>query len=158
MATDFEREWRRASAEGAGSSASTRLNGVPPEPSGAGGGGNSRESAGESAGGGGAPDLASSPARKKAAAADIETELEPRTKKTGEHADSATETARKGFDGWETAAGLKTVADTWDKQVTTLMGRLASEKNALRGASGLFARNDTGVRDQLLSQSGLNGL
>ncbi|MCJ1677644.1 hypothetical protein MTF65_09900 [Streptomyces sp. APSN-46.1] len=107
---------------------------------------------------GGSANFASTPAEKKAAAGTIETELEPNTKKAAEHADDATNTAHKGFDGWETAAGLKKVADTWDQQVKTLMGRLAGEKGALRGASGLFARNDTGLHNQFVSQSKLNGL
>ncbi|MGW7431075.1 hypothetical protein ACWGIN_16150 [Streptomyces sp. NPDC054861] len=108
--------------------------------------------------GGGDTDFASTPAQKKAAAGTVETELEPNTKKAAEHADEATGAARKGFDGWETAAGLKTVEDTWNRQVKTLMNRLAAEKNALRGASGLFAGNDIGVGDQLLAQSKLNTL
>ncbi|MEU9378492.1 hypothetical protein AB0D94_32695 [Streptomyces sp. NPDC048255] len=103
----------------------------------------------------------STPAEKAAAANTIETELEPNTKKATEHADEATNTAVKGFEGWDTAAGVKKVADTWDQQVKTLMGRLASEKGALRGASGLFMRNDIGLGDQFRpigSQSKLNGL
>ncbi|WP_327305490.1 hypothetical protein OG730_19880 [Streptomyces sp. NBC_01298] len=131
------------SAGGADGQVGTRLNGIPPEPSGP---------------GGGKPDFASTPAEKKAAAGTIENELEPDTKKAAEHADDSTGSAHKGFAGWETAAGLKTVADTWDQQVRALMGRLAAEKNALRGASGLFVRNDTGVGNQLLSQSKLNHL
>lgn len=107
---------------------------------------------------GGSQDFASTPAEKKAAAGTIETELEPNTKKASEHADDATGSAQKGFEGWDTAAGLKKVADTWDQQVKTLMGRLAGEKSALRGASGLFVRNDTGLGNQFLSQSKLNGL
>lgn len=107
---------------------------------------------------GGSQDFASTPAEKKAAAGTIETELEPNTKKASEHADEATGSAQKGFDGWDTAAGLKKVAETWDQQVKTLMGRLASEKSALRGASGLFTQNDTGLNNQFLSQSKLNGL
>ncbi|MBM7055520.1 hypothetical protein [Streptomyces durocortorensis] len=106
----------------------------------------------------GAADFASTPAQKKAAAGTIRDDLEPNTKKTAERADTATESARKGFDGWETAAGLKTVAGTWDRQVRSLMGRLALEKNALSGASGLFARNDIGVGNQLLAQSKLDRL
>ncbi|MFE2854385.1 hypothetical protein ACFXJO_25080 [Streptomyces lavendulae] len=47
-------------------------------------------------------------------------------------------TAVKGFESWDTAPGLKKVADTWDRQVAVLMGRLAPEESALRGASGLF--------------------
>ncbi|MDK9496314.1 hypothetical protein QEZ40_000763 [Streptomyces katrae] len=112
------------------------------------------------AGGLGSPgDFASTPARKKAAAGAIETELEPNTRKASEHADDATANAVKGFDGWETAAGLKTLADTWDRQVKSLMGRLSAEKASLRGASGLFARNDIGTGSSFLTPgSKLNGL
>ncbi|WP_406366384.1 hypothetical protein [Streptomyces sp. NBC_01546] len=126
-----------------------RLNGVPPEPG---------SSAPGPVGPGGSANFASTPAEKKAAANTIETELEPNTKKATEHADDATSTAQKGFEGWDTAAGLKKVADTWDQQVKTLMGRLASEKSALRGASGLFARNDLSLNNQFAAQSKLNGL
>ncbi|MFJ4321264.1 hypothetical protein ACIP46_39255 [Streptomyces lavendulae] len=97
---------------------------------------------------GGPGGFGSTPAEKTAAANTIETELEPNTKKASEHADEATSAAVSGFQGWETAAGLKKVADTWDKQVKVLLGRLASEKSALRGASGLFVRNDIGLGDQ----------
>ncbi|RKT03219.1 hypothetical protein BX286_1143 [Streptomyces sp. 3211.6] len=46
-----------------------------------------------------------------------------------------------------------------DKQVKVLMCRLSAEKSALRGASGLFARNDTGIHNQFrASQSKLNDL
>ncbi|MFD8978492.1 hypothetical protein [Streptomyces sp. NPDC059564] len=106
-------------------------------------------------------DFASTPAEKTAAANTIETELEPDTKKAAEHADEATNTAVSGFKGWETATGLKKVSDTWDKQVKTLMGRLSSEKSALRGASGLFVRNDIGLGNQFRpigSRSGLDHL
>ncbi|MFD7836336.1 hypothetical protein [Streptomyces sp. NPDC059761] len=141
-----------------------RLNHVPVEPSGP------TAPAGPAAPGtpkgpmgpfvpGGSGDFASTPAQKKDAANTIETELEPNTKKAAEYADADTGTAQKGFDGWETAAGLKKVADTWDQQVKTLMGRLAAEKTSLRGASGLFASNDTGLGTQFLAtKSKLNGL
>ncbi|MFE2548253.1 hypothetical protein ACFXGI_06845 [Streptomyces sp. NPDC059355] len=90
----------------------------------------------------------------------IETELQPNTKTATEQSDESTNTAVKGFEGWDTALGLKKVADTWDKQVAVLMGRLGSEKSALRGASGLFVRNDVGLGDQFcpIGQSKLNGL
>ncbi|MCX5376209.1 hypothetical protein [Streptomyces sp. NBC_00091] len=130
-----------------------RLNHVPPEPSGPPSG------LGGPGGLGGPSDFASTPAEKKAAAGTIETELEPNTKKAAVHADDATNTAQKGFEGWETAAGLKKVADTWDQQVKSLMARLSAEKTALRGASGLFVQNDVGTGNQFLaSQSKLNDL
>ncbi|MFD6182387.1 hypothetical protein [Streptomyces goshikiensis] len=142
MSGDFEREWRGGS--GAGQPADMRLNGAPAGPvvPGASGG------------------FASTPAEKTAAANTIETELQPKTKTATEHADEATNTAVKGFEGWDTAPGLKKVADTWDRQVAVLMGRLGSEKSALRGASGLFVRNDLGLGDQFrpIGQSKLNGL
>lgn len=109
----------------------------------------------------GSGSFGSTPAEKTAAASTIETELQPNTKTATEHADEATNTAVKGFEGWDTAPGLKKVADTWDKQVKVLMGRLGSEKSALRGASGLFVRNDIGLGDQFRpigTQSKLNGL
>ncbi|MGW7331891.1 hypothetical protein ACWGIU_25540 [Streptomyces sp. NPDC054840] len=106
----------------------------------------------------GSKDFASTPAEKSAAANTIENELEPATKTAAEHADDATANARKGYEGWETAAGLKKVADTWDQQVKTLMGRLAGEKIALRGASGSIARNDIGLGNQFASKSQLHGM
>ncbi|MFB7053500.1 hypothetical protein ACFCXT_10300 [Streptomyces vinaceus] len=104
--------------------------------------------------------FACTPAEKTAPANTIETELQPNTKTATEQADESTNTAVKGFEGWDTAPGLKKVADTWDKQVAVLMGRLGSEKSALRGASGLFVRNDIGLGDQFrpIGQSKLNGL
>lgn len=144
MSVDFDHEWGQPRAGAGEERVATRLNGLegPPGP-------------------GGQGDFGSTPAEKRAAANTIETELEPDTKKAAEHADEATNTAAAGFDGWETAAGLKKVAETWDAQAKNLMGRLASEKNALRGASGLFVRNDTGLGDQFRpigSRSKLNGL
>ncbi|MFF1412102.1 hypothetical protein ACFVX6_20415 [Streptomyces sp. NPDC058289] len=143
MSGDFAQEWERERAGVTDHDVAVRLNGAPTGPFAPGGSG----------------DFASTPAEKQAAANTIETELEPDTKKASEHADDATHTAQKGFDGWDTASGLKKVSDTWDQQVRTLMGRLSSEKAALRGASGLFVRNDTGLGNQfLLSGSKLNGL
>ncbi|MFJ2824357.1 hypothetical protein ACIO7M_25035 [Streptomyces toxytricini] len=108
---------------------------------------------------GGQPDFASSPAEKKAAANTITTELQPDTDKAAKHADESTSAAQKGFEGWETAAGLKKVAETWDQQVKTLIARLEAEKNALGGATGLITRNDTGLgNDFLTSKSKLDGL
>ncbi|MFJ3832850.1 hypothetical protein ACIPWI_33585 [Streptomyces sp. NPDC090046] len=106
---------------------------------------------------GGSKDFASTPAEKKAAAGAIQNELEPATKTAAEHADDATSSAHMGFDGWQTAVGLKKVADSWDQQVNTLMGRLSSEKVALGGAESMFARNDVGVGSQFL-KSALNGV
>ncbi|MFD4865084.1 hypothetical protein [Streptomyces sp. NPDC058412] len=144
MSGDFEREWRGQAMALAERSVEMRLNGAPGGPSAPGASGG----------------FASTPAEKTAAANTIETELQPHTKTATEHADESTNTAIKGFEGWDTAPGLKKVADTWDKQVAVLMGRLGSEKSALRGASGLFARNDIGLGNQFrpIGQSKLNGL
>ncbi|GHD81336.1 hypothetical protein GCM10010336_66380 [Streptomyces goshikiensis] len=147
MVGDFDRKWARSRAGAADEQVDTRLNGTgtPAGPLVPGGSGS----------------FGSTPAEKTAAANAIETELQPNTKTATEHADEATNTAVKGFEGWDTAPGLKKVADTWDKQVKVLMGRLGSEKSSLRGASGLFVRNDIGLGDQFRpigAQSKLNGL
>ncbi|MCY0938985.1 hypothetical protein [Streptomyces sp. H34-S4] len=143
MSGDFAREWHRERAGVTDQHAAMRLNSAPTEPFAPGGSGG----------------FASTPAEKQTAANTIESELQPRTKKATEHADEATNTAQKGFEGWDTAGALKKVSDTWDQQARNLMGRLSGEKTALRGASGLFVRNDTGLENQfLVSGSKLNGL
>lgn len=146
MSGDFDHEWSLSRGGSADRQVDMRLNGTgaPAGPLAPGGSGT----------------FGSTPAEKTAAANTIETELQPNTKTATEHADEATNTAVKGFDGWDTAPGLKKVADTWDKQVKVLMGRLGAEKSALRGASGLFVRNDLGLGDQFrpIGESRLNGL
>ncbi|MFJ8000466.1 hypothetical protein ACIQ7D_25585 [Streptomyces sp. NPDC096310] len=139
----FDEEWGRLRSDAAESrSTGMRLN--------------SADAGGAASGDG---DVASTPAQKKAAANDIETDLEPSTRKAGNWADDASGDAVKGFDGWDTAKGLKTVQETWESQVKTLMGRLSAEKGALRGAGGLFARNDLDTHGTFLqSRSKLNGL
>lgn len=150
MSEESGQAWGRGSAAVPDREVGTRLSGAP---------GPGQSPMGPFVPGSGPQDFASTPAEKKAAANTIETELQPDTKTATERADATTEAARKGFDGWETAAGLKTVADTWDQQVKTLMGRLAYEKNALRGANSLITGNDTGLGGQFLtSRSKLNGL
>ncbi|MFE1873021.1 hypothetical protein ACFW9N_19265 [Streptomyces sp. NPDC059496] len=145
MLGDFDREWGQAPGA-VGQHVDMRLNGAgaPAGPLASGGSGT----------------FGSTPAEKTAAANTIETELQPNTKTAIEHADEATNTAVKGFEGWDSAPGLKKVADTWSRQVKVLIGRLGSEKSALRGASGLFVRNDIGLGDQFrpIGQSKLNGL
>lgn len=86
---------------------------------------------------------------KNAAANDIETELEPDTKKFSDGAKESTNTAARTLDGWETASGLKKVVGTWDQQVRVLMGRLAAEKASLRNTSSLFFQNDLGTGSEL---------
>ncbi|MFF3622752.1 hypothetical protein [Streptomyces sp. NPDC002467] len=142
---DFDREWGQSRADASGQ-VDMRLNGTgaPAGPLAPGGSGT----------------FGSTPAEKNAAANTIENELEDKTKTATEHADEATNTAVKGFDGWDTAAGLKKLADTWDKQVKVLMGRLGAEKIQLRGAYGLIVRNDIGLGDQFrpIGQSKLHGV
>ncbi|MFE3829055.1 hypothetical protein [Streptomyces sp. NPDC059092] len=139
----FDEEWGQLRSDAAASrSTGMRLN--------------STDAGGAASGGG---DVASTPAQKKAAANDIERDLEPSTKKAGDWADEASKGAVTGFTGWDTAKGLKTVQETWEGQVKTLMGRLSVEKGALRGAGGLFARNDLDTRGNFLqSRSKLNGV
>ncbi|MFI0987700.1 hypothetical protein [Streptomyces exfoliatus] len=98
---------------------------------------------------GGAPNLATAPAKKKAAANTIENELEPDTAKAAKWADAATTAAVGGFEGWATAAGLKTVETTWDNQVKNLLARLASEKTALRGAALSFGQQEIDTRARI---------
>ncbi|MEV8426249.1 hypothetical protein [Streptomyces niveus] len=98
---------------------------------------------------GGGDLFGSSPAEMKAAANDIETELEPDTKRDSGKAKESTNTAARTLDGWETASGLKKVVGTWDQQVRVLMGRLSAEKANLRSASGEFSRIDVGTGDEL---------
>ncbi|MCM9083080.1 hypothetical protein L1606_34215 [Streptomyces spororaveus] len=143
---DFDQEWRQWRSGAGDEQVHMRLNGTgaPAGPLAPGGSGT----------------FGSTPAEKTAAANAIENELEDKTKTSTEHADEATNTAVKGFDGWDTATGLKKVGETWDKQVAVLMGRLGSEKIALRGATGLFVRNDIGLGDQFrpIGQSKLHGV
>lgn len=125
----FEQEWaghKQATTEG--SSPQMRLNQVPADQ------------------GGSAPSgygvLATAPPEKKKAANTIENVLQPGTTKAADAADEPTRNAVKAFSGWETAAGLTKAHTHWDDQVKRLMGRLNSEKTALRGASNLFTGND----------------
>ncbi|MFF4419952.1 hypothetical protein ACFY04_04025 [Streptomyces sp. NPDC001549] len=86
--------------------------------------------------------LATAPPEKKKAANTIENVLQPGTTKAADAADEPTKSAVKAFSGWDTAAGLSKAHTHWDDQVKRLMGRLNSEKTALRGASNLFTGND----------------
>ncbi|MGW6772922.1 hypothetical protein ACWGBX_21210 [Streptomyces sp. NPDC055037] len=94
----------------------------------------------------GAPNLASTPAQKRTAANTIETELQPNTKKAGDWADTSMTSAVSAFSGWATATGLKTVQTTWESQVKTLVGRLNTEKGALRSTVTILAQTDVDRR------------
>ncbi|MFF9352153.1 hypothetical protein [Streptomyces sp. NPDC014734] len=134
----FDDEWAQLRGQAAARQGThTQLNGTGDGPS-----------AGGPGGLGGGQDFASTPAEKKAAANTIETELEPNTKKATDWADETSKAAVGEFTEWDTGAGIKKVMETWDKQVKVLMGRLSTEKGALRGASGLFAGNDDLIKSQ----------
>ncbi|MFK0255597.1 hypothetical protein [Streptomyces sp. NPDC090445] len=128
----FEQEWGRQkqAAASEGASPQMRLNQLAADPG----------------GGSGAPSgfgvLATAPPEKKKAANTIENVLQPGTTKAADAADEPTKNAVKAFTGWDTAAGLTKAHTHWDDQVKRLMGRLASEKTALRGASNLFTGQD----------------
>ncbi|MFE3493930.1 hypothetical protein [Streptomyces sp. NPDC059175] len=112
-------------------------------------------------GGGGIADLASTPAQKKAAADAIEKHLEPDTKKAGDTAELSTnaavrELSGKDGEGWDTSPALKTAHEAWERQVKGLMGRLGSEKSALRGTSILLRNTDVGVGLQTRQSSTLD--
>ncbi|MFG3309642.1 hypothetical protein [Streptomyces wuyuanensis] len=114
-------------------------------------------------GGGGAPDLASTPAQKKAAANAIEKHLEPDTKKAGDTAEESTGAAVREFSGkdghgWDTSPALKKAHEAWEKQVKALMGRLGSEKSALRNTSVLLRGTDVGIAVQTRQSSSLDKL
>ncbi|MFC9295934.1 hypothetical protein ACFTWH_07325 [Streptomyces sp. NPDC057011] len=121
----FEQEWaRQKQSTGEGPSPQMRLNQLPADQ------------------GGGQGVLATAPPEKKKAANTIENVLQPGTTKAADAADEPTKNAVKAFTGWDTAAGLTQAHTHWDDQVKRLMGRLNSEKTALRGASNLFTGND----------------
>ncbi|MGA5496985.1 hypothetical protein ACPCSP_21755 [Streptomyces cinereoruber] len=143
----FDQEWAALREQAiARQESDTRLNQLPGDPSGP-------------TGPGGPADFGSTPAMKKAAANEIANRIKGDTKLATEKADEASESAIKGFDGWQTDAGLKKVQETWDKQVNALMGRLAHEENSLRGTNGYFTENDLGINSMFgtLPKSKLEG-
>ncbi|MDT9693431.1 hypothetical protein Q5762_34925 [Streptomyces sp. P9(2023)] len=131
----FDEEWSAFRSQAAERQAtSMQLNQLPADASGPTGGDSGT--------------FGSTPGQKKAAANTIENELEGATKRATEWADVASNSAITAFDGWDTAAGLKKVQETWDQQVRVLMGRLNGEKYALRGANGFIEGNDLDIRSQ----------
>ncbi|WP_327191211.1 hypothetical protein [Streptomyces xinghaiensis] len=141
-----------------GDSPATRLNEVP-----AGAGGGPGPGGGPPIlGPGGTQGFGSSPAEKKAAANAIEQHTEPNVRKAGDWAEEATDSAVKTFGardgaGWLTSGALKKAHSTWGDQVTTLLNRLKSEKEALRATNGLFTNNDLGVGATVRAPSVLDG-
>ncbi|MFJ2175540.1 hypothetical protein ACIOHE_21895 [Streptomyces sp. NPDC087851] len=127
----FEEEWAQQKQTVAERQPSDmRLNQLPADP-----GGSASPGVGD-------PDLATTPAAKKKAANTIENQLEPGTKKAADAADDPTRVAVAEFKEWDTGAGLKKAHAHWDSQVKRLMGRLSSEKVALRNTSNLLAGQD----------------
>ncbi|MFI2373367.1 hypothetical protein [Streptomyces sp. NPDC018833] len=109
-------------------------------------------------GGGSAPDLASSPAKKKAAAEAINRDLEPGVTRGGKHATESVNVAVKEFGardghGWDTSGALKKAHAMWEKQVKTLLDRLATEKGLLSTTAVDFRNNDVDIATQLARQS-----
>ncbi|MEX0170917.1 hypothetical protein [Streptomyces sp. LMG1-1-1.1] len=142
-------EWEQIKADvAAGPSASMRLNQLVPA---------------AGAGGVGRPDLASSPAAKKAAAKAIDDDLEPGVASDGKHAAETTDAAVRAFGakdghGWDTSGALQRAHETWEKQVTMLLGRLSSEKQAL-GATGISVQNnELDIAARLARQSRIQGI
>ncbi len=131
----FDGEGTRPRSETAGrQDTATRLNQLPADQGGTGGG-----------------KLVSSPAEKNAAANTIETRLVPDTKKATDFADEATSTAIGAMKDWQTATGLKTVQETWDRQVKTLVDRLHREKGALRATVATLGGTDVERRQRIRS-------
>ncbi|MFI8435253.1 hypothetical protein ACIGJO_16110 [Streptomyces sp. NPDC079020] len=115
-------------------------------------------------GGGRRPDLASDAAAKKAAAKAIDDDLERNVERDGKHAAESTNTAIKEFGardgyGWDASGALKRAHETWEKQVKMLLGRLASEKQALSKTGIDFQSNDLDIATRIARarQSGLHG-
>ncbi|MCQ0024340.1 hypothetical protein M4914_16150 [Streptomyces somaliensis DSM 40738] len=82
------------------------------------------------------PDLASSPRAKKSAAKAIQEVLVPGVVRDGKCAAESMNAAIKEFgardgSGWDSSSALKKAQRTWEKQVKTLLDRLADEKAAL---------------------------
>ncbi|ARF72677.1 hypothetical protein B7C62_10630 [Kitasatospora albolonga] len=112
--------------------------------------------AGES--GGTTPDLCSSPAKKAAAVKAIDKDLELGVERGGKHADESVNAAVKEFGardgyGWDTSSALKKAHETWGKQVKMLLGRLASEKEALSRTGIDFQRNELDIAARMRRQS-----
>ncbi|WP_149184711.1 hypothetical protein [Streptomyces sp. TRM49041] len=140
-------EWEQTKADVASrQTARMRLNQLAPA---AGGGGGDR------------PDLASSPAEKKTAAKAIHEVLTPGVTRDSKHTAVCTKAAVKEFgakdgDGWDTSSALKKAHQTWEKQVKTLLDRLAAEKAALSKTGIDLRNNDLDIGGRLARQSRIN--
>ncbi|MEU9983940.1 hypothetical protein [Streptomyces sp. NPDC050856] len=138
-------QWTQIKTEAtARQEAQTRLNQVAP----AGGGGTT-------------PDLAASTARKQAAAKAIGEDLEPGVRRDGEHAAESTRTAVKEFGprdgyGWDTSNALKKAQETWQKQVMTLLGRLAAERGLLTRTAVEFGNIELDIAARMARESRIN--
>ncbi|WP_166027599.1 hypothetical protein [Streptomyces chilikensis] len=112
-------------------------------------------------GGGSAPDLASSPAQKKAAAKAIDEVLLPTALRDGKHAAETTKAAVKEFaardgEGWDSSSALDKVGRTWERQVKSLLDRLAAESKALRKTTVVLHDNDLGTAARISQPSAVD--
>lgn len=111
-------------------------------------------------GGGGAGDFGTDAAQKKLAASKLSGEVRTQTDNAGKKADEETTAAVTAFSGWDTAAGLKAVETTWDKQVKNLLGRLATESHNLSTTRKMFLNQDFEMYSDfhpLMKPSGFGG-
>ncbi|MEU3743751.1 MULTISPECIES: hypothetical protein [Streptomyces] len=89
--------------------------------------------------------------------------MEPGVTRDGKHAAESTNAAVKEFGpkdghGWDTSSALKRAQETWEKQVRMLLGRLASEKQALSATGISFQNNELDTTARLARQSRINGI
>lgn len=89
-------------------------------------------------GGGGGSDFGTDSTQKRAASGKLAGEIRTQTENAGKKSDEETAVAITAFAGWDTAAGLKTAEETWNKQVKNLLGRLATESHNLGVARSMY--------------------
>ncbi|MDX5576005.1 hypothetical protein [Streptomyces sp. ID01-9D] len=98
--------------------------------------------------GGGGSDFGTDSAQKKAASGKLAGEIKTQTENAGKKSDEETAAAITGFAGWDTAAGLKTAEETWNKQVKNLLGRLATESHNLGIVRSLYLGRELEVYEE----------
>ncbi|MFH9751502.1 hypothetical protein OG554_23180 [Streptomyces griseus] len=106
------------------------------------------ESAGPGERRGGGSDFGTDSAQKKAASGKLAGEIKTQTENAGKKSDEETAAAITGFAGWDTAAGLKTAEETWNKQVKNLLGRLATESHNLGIVRSLYLGRELEVYEE----------
>ncbi|MFB7219459.1 hypothetical protein ACWD4L_08475 [Streptomyces sp. NPDC002596] len=98
---------------------------------------------------GGLPDVKINASGKTAAVNALETQIQPGVRKAGVMADDSTTGAVTAFTGWQTGSGLKDAQAEWEKQVESLQGRLARDKEALRQTRGGFQYVDHEIKGDM---------